>query len=355
MVQVDHHRRAGMTLVELLVVVAILSLLAITVLPTLSTSADARRTRETARDVSSYIAKAQSRAIGRPEWAGFWMTTPISNPTANFSMDFYLADVPTVFRGNSIPTLVLGTRSGSAFLVSGSNLGTVSGTAGDLVRFDGQPPWYAFQTSATNQFTIGLRNGIRYVNGITPENVNQTALNTPWPAEAGTHTFEILRQPIRAGSPLTLADGRCIDLSWSGYGGSSLATYSTWSGLGDTRLAESCPLASPQSPPQSPPQSIAVLFDGTGCLRQLFYNGHRVSITGPVFLLVGRTDRAGNNFASRSAADDSLGANWQYSDSFWIAIDPLSGVAKTAECAANATNVFDSQSFIRSEIVAGGR
>ena len=345
MLPVARYPRAGMTLIELLVVVAILGLLAVTVLPTLSTSAEARRTREAARIVSSYIAKAQSRAIGRTEWAGFWMTTPISNPSANFSIDFYLANVPTVFKGNTIPTTVTGMRSGSVFVVSGSNVGTVSGAAGDLVRFDGQPPWYAFQTGATNQFTIGLRNGV------TSENVNQTALNTPWPAETGTHTFEILRQPIRAGSPLTIADGRCIDLSWSGYGGSSLATYSTWSGLGGTTLAASCTPTSPQSPPQS----IAVLFDGTGRLRQLFYNSDRVSISGPVFLLVGRTDRAGNNSASLSAVDDSLGANWQYSDSFWIAIDPLSGVAKTAECTANATNVFDSQSFIRSEIVTGGR
>lgn len=347
---VARHRRAGMTLVELLVVIAILGLLAVTVMPSLSTSAEARRTREAARIVSSYIAKAQSRAIGRPEWAGFWLTTPVSNPSvsnpsANFSMDFSLADVPTVFRGNSIPATGTGSRLGSSFVISGSNIGIVSGTAGDLVRLDGKPPWYAFQTGATDQFTIGLRNGI------TSENVNQTPLNTPWPSETGAHTFEILRQPVRAGSPLSLADGRCIDLSWSGYGGSNLATYSTWSGLGGTALAASCPLPAPQSPPQS----IAVLFDGTGRLRQLFYNSDRVSISGPVFLLVGRTDRAGNNFASLSATDDSLGANWQYSDSFWIAIDPLSGVAKTAECSPNPANVFASQSFIRSEIVSGGR
>ena len=323
---VAHHRRAGMTLVELLVVVAILGLLAVTVLPSLSTSAEARRTREAARIVSSYIAKAQSRAIGRTEWAGFWLTTPVSNPSANFSMDFYLADVPAVYRGDSTATTVSGSQSGALYiLTSGSLTGSVASTIGDLVRFNGQPPWFAYQ----NATTIGLRNG-----NASSENANQTTLNTPWPAANTSHRFEILRQPIRAGSPLTIADGRCIDLRWSGYGGSDLATY---------------------SPFGMSPRSIAVLFDGTGSLRQLFYNNNRVIISGPVFLLVGRTDRAGNNFASLSATDDSLGANWQYSDSFWIAIDPLSGVAKTAECSPNPANVFASQSFIRSEIVSGGR
>lgn len=200
---------------------------------------------------------------------------------------------------------------------------------GDLVRFDGHPPWYGF----LNAYSVGLRNG-----GGSSDNVNQTALNTPWPVANAPHTFEILRQPIRVGSPVSIAEGRCVDLRWSGIGGSTLATYSTFG-----------------SAPGSSPGSIAVLFDGTGRLRQLFFNGSRVSISGAVFLLIGRSDRAGQDAAALSNGDDSLGANWQYPDSFWIAVDPLSGIAKTAECKANSTDVFDSQSFIRSEIFAGGR
>ena len=317
-----------MTLVELLVVVVILGLLAVTVLPTLATTADARRTREAARIVSSYVAKAQSRAIGKTEWAGFWLTPPTSKTSANYALDLYLADVPAVFRGDSLSSTVSGSVSGGTFVISppGSlNGAIVTGTTGDMVRFDGQPPWYAF----VNATTVSLRNG-----GYASEDVGQSSLNTPWPAPNTAHSFELLRQPIRAGSPLTLADGRCVDLTWSGYGGASLATYSTFGGS---------------------PGSIAVLFDGTGRLRQLFVNNTRVNATGPVFLLLGRSDRAGNAAAALSATDDSVGANWQYADSFWIAIDPLSGVAKTAECKPKATDVFDSQSFIRSELLAGGR
>jgi prepilin-type N-terminal cleavage/methylation domain-containing protein len=331
MVPVANYRRAGMTLIELLVVVAILGLLAVTVLPTLATTADARRTREATRIVSSYIAKAQSRAIGRIEWAGFWMAPPASNTSANFALDLYLADVPAVFRGDSIPTTISGSATAGTFTITTGSLNgtTVSGSVGDLVRFDGCPPWYAFQTATS----VRLRDG-----GGSSEDAGQSSLNTPWPAPGTAHTFELLRQPIRAGSPLSIADGRCIDLRWSGFGGWNASTYSTFG---------------------ASPGSIAILFDGTGRLRQLFNAGTRVTISGPVFLLVGRSDRAGNNAADLTAADDSVGANWQYSDSYWIAIDPLSGVAKTAECAKQAgrisDDVFVSQSFIRSEVVAGGR
>ena len=310
-----------MTLVELLVVIAILGLLAVTVLPALSTTSDARRTREAARIVGSYIAKAQSRAIGRTEWAGFWLTPP--NDSANFALDLYLADVPAAFCGDTIPTTIQGAANGAgAFILSSGSLTgiTVTGSIFDLVRFDGQGPWYEYQ-SATS---VGLRGSS-----------SQTLINTSWPAPPpATHTFELLRQPIRAGSPLTLADGRCVDLYWSGY---DRPTYDWFGSTG------------------SPPGSIAILFDATSRLRQLFYGGIRSDITKPVYLLIGRSDRAGNLSATLSAADDSLGANWQYPDSYWIAIDPISGVTKTAECGPNYSNPFLSQGFIRSEIVAGGR
>lgn len=325
-----------MTLVELLVVVAILGLLAVTVLPVLSNTADARRTREATRIVTSFIAKGQSRAIGKTEWAGIWLAPPASNSSANFAIDLVMASVPAVFRGDTMASgTVYGTVSGSTFTItSGSLRGTVvTGSVGDLVRFDSQPPWYAYVSGTA----VALRNGASYATKAV-DDVGQSSLNTPWPAPSpAPHTFELLRQPLRAGSPLTLADGRCIDLRWSGHGGSDLTTY-TANTFGTA------------------PGAIAVLFDGTGRLRQIFANGNRIAIDGPVFLLIGRSDRAQNTTnRPASSSDDSLGFNWEYPDSFWVAIDPLSGVTKAAECTPGAANVFASQAFIRSEIVTGGR
>lgn len=321
--------RRGMTLVELLVVVAILGLVAVTVLPAISSTTDARRSREAARSVSGYVSKAQSRAIGRPEWAGLWLSPPASSVSANFAVDLYLADVTPLFRGDTLSANVRGSASGALFILTSGSLQSLTPTVsiGDLVRFDGQPPWYEY----VNPTTIRLRDS-------GGDNVNQTPLNTPWPASAVPHTFEVLRRPIRSGATSTIADGTCVDLHWSGCGGSTATSY---------------------IPFGASPGPIAILFDGTGRLRQLFYRGARQPVAGPVYLLIGRTDRAGNSAGVLNNADDSIGANWQYPDSYWIAIDPMTGVAKTAECTRQAglstDDVFASQSFIRSEISAGGR
>jgi type II secretory pathway pseudopilin PulG len=272
-----------MTLVELLVVVAILGLLAVAVLPILSNTADARRTREATRIITSYIAKAHSRAIGKTEWAGFWLAPPASNTAAPFAIDLFMASVPTAYRGN--------TPAATITVVSGSTLttGLPSAALGDLIRFDGQPPWYEMVSGTS----FRLRGDNSFLSGSTADDdAGHTSLNTPWPA---------------------------------------------------------------YTPFNASPGNIAALFDGTGRLRQLYWNGTRVNVSGPLFLLIGRTDRAGQSMASLSTSDDSLGANWQYSDSFWIGIDPLSGIAKSAECKPSATSVVDSQEFIRSEILATGR
>ena len=324
-------KRDGMTLVELLVVVSILGLLAVAVLPNIANTADSRRSREATRTVASYIAKAQSRAIGKSELAGFCMVPPSGQSL--FAIDLFLVDVPTVFRGDDIPDPTSG--AGYVFttantittgtIVTGSVDGvTVHGQRGDLVRFDGRGPWFQFETPTL--FSLRSASAGDAV-------VNQSALTTPWPAPNVPHTYELLRQPIRSGSPLTLADGRCIDLFWSGHG--STGSFSRF----------------------TDPSTVCVLFDGGGRLRQIVTNAGRFPATGPVYLLIGRSDRAGNAYDPNVAtsADDSLGANWQYSDSYWIGIDPTTGVAKTAECAPNRTSVVDSQDFIRSEIATGGR
>jgi type II secretory pathway pseudopilin PulG len=347
-----------MTLVELLVVVAIIGLLAVTVLPNVASTAERRRSREAARVVSSFFAKAQSRGIGRPEWAGFTIVPPSTNPTARYALDLFQANVPQIYRGESYGSNA--TLTGSAWkrtvgYFNGTNVETIPAarnvSTGDLIRFDGRGPWYELTDNGYGVQFRGTPGGFVAATELS----GQTERNTPWPTMGVPHAYEILRQPVPNGTPYTIPDGRCIDLTWSGFG--SPATFPT-PGNRFTTLAT----------------KITLLFDATGRVRQIFTQNAggsaRVTVTGPVFFLVGRVDRANNDptvASTYDGTDDSTGFNWQYGDSFWIAIDPASGLVKTAEClpvpgainvtipATLATALTTSQQFIRSETPLGGR
>lgn len=359
------HRRAGMTLIELLVVVAIIGLLAVTVLPNVASTTENRRSREAARVASTFVARAQSRAIGRPEWAGVSFVRPPTNANATFAIDLFQAGIPQVYRGESLISRARITGSGQLtrtlnFVDGNTGSGEVIPPArnlqtGDLIRFDGNNAWY--ELVAGGAYGVRLRGSLGG-SASASELAGQSERNTPWPTTPDLHPFEILRQPVRSGQAFTIPDSRCVDLAWSGYGNSTYNRFMT---------------------PGTAISAVTVLFDATGRVRQIFTestatdgsaSSTRQTFTGPVFLLVGRVDRAANNpwaNAGYDPADDSKGFNWQYGDSYWIGIDPASGIVKTAECmpirasidvtnaTALAAALSTSQQFIRSEITAGGR
>jgi hypothetical protein len=66
---------------------------------------------------------------------------------------------------------------------------------------------------------------------------------------------------------------------------------------------------------------------------------------------VGRVDRCGLPYNSAPTAGNP-GANWQYRDSRWIAIDPRTGIVKVAEPVANAITARASQDLIRAGLTA---
>jgi hypothetical protein len=162
---------------------------------------------------------------------------------------------------------------------------------------------------------------------------------------------------VRNGSAFTIPDGRCIDLAWSGFGGSpgavGLKNYRTFVGEDFNRdrvLDKDEDLNGNGSLDLLPAVETSILFDSTGRVRQIFWGKNRTTVTGPVYLLVGRIDRANNNPALVSTydgTDDTKGFNWQYGDSYWIGIDPASGIVKTAECLPGQADVIASQKFIR--------
>jgi hypothetical protein len=353
-------------------------LLIITVAPNLANTAEARRGREAARMVSSFVAKAQSRAIGRTDWSGFMLAA--TNTTSSFAaIDLFLADVPPAYRGDTVPALLtINTVSVASAVATGAAgqltlSGTWSGGAGvqtwDLIRFQGSGSLYEVGSVSPTSIQFRPRSGAGAGNANAIESAGFSAHNTPWPPSGVPLAFEVLRQPVPAGSPLTLGESRAVDLYWSGIGPPMLTVGATVFGAAAYR-----PLSTTGTAAQAAGASTAVMFDGTGRLRQAIVRSgatvRRITITGPLYLLVGRADRVisnptdltdPNHPGNFDPANDSTGANWQYSDSWWIAIDPATGVVKTAECTPNPSGSTDlercvsSQAWIRQSLLGDGR
>ena len=318
-----------MTLIELLVVITILGLLTVIVIPALSGNRENNANRNASQQVSGLISQSRNDAISAGRWAGFTVLPPASGLSDN-GLDIARCRVPPPYRGDLLPSNVQFRTSASPNIrpfVSGSfsiapflNIVTANVQAGDLISFRGQPQRYEIATSPTP--------------GPTGFNILNTGVAMPWPPTDVDMTFSIERQPRVVGSTISLATESSVDMTWSGYGG--IGAYTQFA-AGD---------------------QVSVLFDERGTLRELVINGSRTPINGAVFFLIGRVDRRANPYdsaAGPSATDDTIGANWQYPTSYWVAIDPVSGQTRIAECYPVArSEVVDSQEYVRKGLISQG-
>jgi len=342
----------GMTLVELLVVVAILTILSVVVLPNITGTIDSRRVREAARSVSTFIARAQSRAIGAVDPRGLILQP--STADADVVIDLYVATVPPVYAGEfpdsrarlDYAPAPLPSAAQVTFLDDDTSrrlANTDLTSDGDGIQFGGRGPYYRF-TPPTPSVAGTVR--------MWTDN-NQSSRNTPWPQAGGAGLpFKIRRQPARASAGLLqLQRGAAIDLAWSTMGDKVLSSSLPDAALG---AAISGRIVVNQ------PFPICILFDASGKPTELYHSGGvRTVIAEPIFLLIGLAELCGNrpvNLApgeSESDQEDRRGANWQYSDAAWLCIDNNTGIVKFGPVDPRAANVIASQRYIRMTVGLG--
>jgi len=238
-------------------------------------------------------------------------------------------DVPPSYRGDTVGALISIPTTGTGTTLTGTAAVGVTLTqaqtlglgSGDAIRFADRDPWYLIRSIDYLAGTIVFEK--RRAAG-------QASTNTPWPP-AGNQPFEIALAPTPYGMAVTLGEGRVVDITWSGQDVTGVFTPFNAG-------------------------TITVLYDGTGRLRQVVHAGlSETDSPGALFFLIGRADRAGQpNPATFNATDDTTGCNWQYSDSFWVMINPATGTVHQAACNPTATTAPASQSFVRSYLSAGG-
>jgi prepilin-type N-terminal cleavage/methylation domain-containing protein len=324
--------RGGLTLVELLVVIVILSLVTAATIPLMQPATAERRLREASRMVASVLANAQARAVstGRPVGVMFQrLSNQPATPTfkaPHHSMEMVLCEVPPPYTGEtSQATALIGQSTPPppnerlvAIREGPMNQPPVVPPRtirnGDRIRFNYRGHYYPIEGNTT------LDNE-GYLTGDTFKITKQQ--NQQWPQLATPVPFQIYRQPQKtADAPAQMPVGSVVDLEYSGYA-------SGWLGA----------LATPPSgaPKLSFHQPLVVMFGPAGNLESVYWGTkpanssdsergsleRRPPVSSPWFLLIGQP-----------AGDDAVTQGKQNHlnyDHVWIAINPQSGLVTTSE------------------------
>ncbi len=359
-IRTSHARRAGVTLVELLVVVTIAVILVASAVPLMKPALRDGQLREAARQINTYFAIAKSRAMQHGRGAGVLIQR--AEPGSNAAFELFIAETPPLYSGDFIGataalednwpkdsmgnTIPDGIYESAAFTDSNSATLTKLVNVGDLVQFNYQGPWYEITLVTT-------------VSRIVPPST--TAVPFPfirfqpkaadaagWPSLAVSVPFKIVRRPRKSsGTALQLGGGVVIDLEYSGIG----ATGQQF----DANLTNNLT----PTPPILNGDPVLIMFDGNGALSRIygtavlgstspvtyFRPGAGTAPTGTVHLLVGRFEQTGTTGEI---------TNLQDAKNVWVSIGDRTGTVTSAENLA-ATGIGASRELARSGQSIGGK
>lgn len=344
-------RRPGLTLLELLIVIAVATLLLAAAVPLLRLSLQGRKVREAAREVHLFLTQARARAVelGRPVGVLIRRADPAFPNGSFFSQQLYLVESPPPYAGDDssahaiIPSPTLNV-SFSAQLNS-SALATQLVSVGDLIQFDFQQPLYRIisltQPDPANQpGVVDVQFAPLRVTSATPP---PPRASLPGGGQRPV-PYQIFRSPIRLGGisatgrsvirtgnvPLDLPNGVVIDLTVSG-----IEPHLNQFTAADPNDAD------PWTPSAvSDDTDVVILFGPNGQVEQVYYgqyiggNLQTVGMDPPgmIYLLIGRLDKVVPNDPFARGPDQF--ANLMDSGNLWIVVSPQTGKISTVENAS---------------------
>jgi len=287
----------GTTLVELMVVVAILLLLAAVTIPTVKPQLEGQASREGSRVLNSAFALAKARAseLGRPAGLAFQRS-----PDGVSCFQVLLTETPPPYAGDVYGAKVI-ELSGGGFGNNGfarfngdSALLTADSppivNVGDRIRFNHQGAYYEIVAIDRSGPIITFRN--KYAPAPPPIMAGATGV-----------PYQIIRSPIASSRQIDMPRGVVIDLSVSG---------------GGPQGNEFNAAAGNTSP-------VIVMFSPSGEIEKVFVNGSGARPQNALHMFVGVDDKV--NSSNVFDAD----ANLSRQSNVWVSVGHRNGLVTSSE------------------------
>lgn len=367
--------RRGVTLTELLVVVAIMVVVAAAFVPLVQPILRGQNTREASRQLNVMIAGAQARAValGRP--VGIWMERGAHDASAPperwftcyrvfeavepvpYTGDFYDARVRLALVDGGVDADGLRYDVWRATFLTASPGVMTQVHVGDTIRFNGRGPRYMISERRPDGILFIVESA-----KITPD---RRAMETPLKYALSPQgvTFEVFRQPIKSSNmPIELPNNVAIDFSLSGYAISPESTYQLQVPVPPSKLLPSfrqLPLELQRRMPSDitdasltyPEYDIAIMFSPKGGIDRVHYIPHEHDDIdaiplpylaeipyGKVNLLIARDDKIGKGLDGQVnvlSAPARLGiGSLNEQSNIWITIAGHSGRVQAGPNAA---------------------
>jgi prepilin-type N-terminal cleavage/methylation domain-containing protein len=306
------HRRRGMTLPELLVVVAIIGLLAVAVAPLFRGASDKRKIAAAADLVTAHLNGAVGKAIGSRDGGGAWLETEVAGSGNDQAVVSLLLARPRVatsgFATIAAPPNLAANPPSATLNTTPANLLTPLAPLipGAIISFQGIPARYRMVSTGVIEMLPGY-----------------TAENAAFPADGISLPFAIDLPPRRrpSVSAPALGSDTCIDFSASTIGVNGFTPTANVRSLAASKI-------------------LTIVFDGVGRATAAWIAADHTAATSaswtridlspatPVALLIGNRSQIGQAVVPQRT-EDSPGPNFQNPDAVWVIIDPRTTVVRT--------------------------